>query len=316
MDAPLLEVKNLTKLFCTKGQTLKAVDDISFTINAKEVLGIGGESGCGKSTVGKLCMGLLQPSSGQIDFQGQNLAHLMKKKNQRWRRHLQMIFQHPASSLNPCLTIEKVLAEPFQIHQTLKGKELRSKLITLLSQVGLTEDFLNRMPHELSGGQKQRIAIARALALEPKLLLCDEPFAGLDVSVQSQIVNLLSNLHKEKHLSFLLISHDLPVLRYLAHRMAIMYLGKIVEYGNSRDVFQNPMHPYTQALITAILQPNHIETKQRSHVVVKVEIPSLTHPTGGCPYYPRCPFAQKHCQTEKPVLKEVQPNHFVACHLY
>jgi len=254
-SVPLLDVRQISRHYSLKGSRICAVDNVSFRINRGEVLGIGGESGCGKTTVGKLCMGLESPTSGSIYFNGTDLFSLLRQKNQSWRRNLQMIFQHPAGSLNPCLTIEKILAEPLIIHGTAKGERLHKHLIDLLAQVGLPEHFLKRMPHELSGGQKQRIAIARALAMEPELLICDEPFAGLDVSVQAQIVNLLAKLHARLNLSYLIISHDLLILRYLAHRLAIMYLGQMIEYGTSGDIYENPLHPYTQALISAVLLP-------------------------------------------------------------
>lgn len=313
---PLLDVQNVSKQFLLKGQALHALQNFSFTLSHGEILGLGGESGCGKSTVAKLLMGFIQPTSGSIFFNGQNLADLIAQKSHAWRRHIQMIFQHPTASLNPRLTVEKTLAEPFIIHGLAKGKELSNQLITLLSQVGLSEDYLKRLPHELSGGQKQRIAIARALALKPQLLICDEPFSALDVSVQAQLINLLAHLQSEHHLSYLIISHDLSILRYLTHRMAIMYLGQMIEYGISQDVYSDPLHPYSQTLISAVLLTNPWQERQKSHVVIKGEVPSLLHPPSGCPFYTRCPYAQKICQTVRPKWKEVKPHHFVACHLY
>lgn len=316
MKAPLLDVQQISKQFHLKGQLLNVLQNISFQLSEGEILGLGGESGCGKSTVGKLLMGLLKPTSGSIVFQGQRLSDLLNQQSQTWRRHIQMVFQHPAASLNPRFTIEKILAEPFIIHGLAQGKELFQQLTSLLAQVGLSEDYLRRLPHELSGGQKQRVAIARAIALEPKLLICDEPFSALDISIQAQIVNLLANLQRKKNLSYLVISHDLSILHYLAHRMAIMYLGQIIEYGSNNDVYNTPLHPYSQALISAVLLPDPLQEKQRSHIVVKGEVPSLLHPPAGCPFYTRCPYAQKICQTIKPVWKEVKSQHFTACHLY
>jgi oligopeptide/dipeptide ABC transporter ATP-binding protein len=316
MTFPLLDVRNVSKQFRLKNGILHAVQNLSFSLEQGEILGLGGESGCGKSTVGKLLMGLLEPTSGSIFFDGQKLSNLIAQKSQDWRRHIQMIFQHPAASLDPRMTIEETLAEPFMIHGWDKGKERSQQLVTLLSQVGLSEDYLKRLPHELSGGQKQRIAIARAMALKPRLLICDEPFSALDVSIQAQIINLLVDLQRKNHLSYLIISHDLAILRYLTHRLAIMYLGQMVEYGPSTEVYDHPLHPYTQALVSAVLVPDPNQERQQSHIVIKGEVPSLLHPPSGCPFQSRCPHTQKICQTVKPTWKEVKRGHFASCHLY
>lgn len=316
MTLPLLEVQQVSKQFFLRKQTVYAVQDISFSLSAGQILGLGGESGCGKTTVGKLLMHLMKPTSGSILFNGQDLQSLSSDPLQRWRRHIQMIFQHPASSLNPRMTVEKIIAEPFVIHGLAKEIKDKTKLISLLSQVGLSEDYLSRLPHELSGGQKQRVAIARALALEPRLLICDEPFSALDVSIQAQIINLLASIQRKRELSYLIISHDLSILRYMAHQMAIMYLGQIVEWGPSAEVYQRPLHPYSQALVSAVLVADPVKARQSSGTVFKSEVPSLTRLPQGCPFYARCPHAQKVCQTVKPRWKEVKPNHFTACHLY
>lgn len=316
MIAPVLDVRNLSKLFQVRGHILHAVQNVSFSLSKGEILGFGGESGCGKSTVAKLLMGLFEPTSGSIFFEGQNISALTRQRSQAWRRHIQMIFQHPAASLNPRLTIAETLAEPLIIHGLAKGTERFKRLATLLAQVGLSEDYLQRLPHELSGGQKQRIAIARAMAVEPNVLICDEPFSALDVSVQAQIINLLVNLQREQNLSYLIISHDLSILRYLTHQLAIMYLGQIVEYGMSTEVYDHPLHPYSQALVSAVLLPHPDQESRRSRIVIKGEVPSLVHPPSGCPFHPRCPQAQKICQTVKPAWKEVKPGHYTACHLY
>lgn len=316
MNAPLLDVRNVSKQFVLKGKLLHALQNISFSLAPGEILGLGGESGCGKSTIGKMIMGLIEPTDGSIFFKEQKISELIHQRSQAWRRHIQMIFQHPAASLNPCMNVKEILEEPFLIHHLAKKEETCKRIAELLSQVGLSEDFLNRMPYELSGGQKQRIAIARALALEPRLLICDEPFSALDVSVQSQIINLLANLQRKHQLSYLVISHDLSILRYLAHRLAIMYLGQMMEMGVSNEVYHHPLHPYSQALVSAILLPDPSQEHKKSHVVVKGDVPSLMCPPKGCPFYQRCPFAKKVCETIKPVWKEVKPNHFVACHLY
>lgn len=316
MKNSLLDVRNVSKQFCLKGKLLHAVQNISFSLAPGEILGLGGESGCGKSTIGKMVMGIIEPTSGSIFFEGQKLAELTRQRSQAWRRHIQMIFQHPAASLNPRMNVQEILEEPFLIHGLTKGKDKYKHMAKLLYQVGLSEDFLRRMPHELSGGQKQRIAIARALALEPRILICDEPFSALDVSVQAQIINLLSSLQREHQLSYLVISHDLSILRYLTHRLAIMYLGQMMEMGESHEIYHHPLHPYSQALVSAILLPDPTQERKKSHVVVKGEVPSLMHLSTGCPFYSRCPYAKKICETVKPTWKEVKPNHFVACHLY
>jgi peptide/nickel transport system ATP-binding protein/oligopeptide transport system ATP-binding protein len=316
MSTPLIDIHNVSKEFQLKGKLLHAVQNVSLSLAPGEILGLGGESGCGKSTIGKMVMGLIEPTSGSIFIEGQNLNNLTRQRSQAWRRHVQMIFQHPAASLNPRMSIKEILEEPFVIHGLAKRGEMSKHMAELLFQVGLSEDFLNRMPHELSGGQKQRIAIARALALEPRLLICDEPFSALDVSVQAQIINLLANLQREHQLSYLVISHDLSILRYLAHRLAIMYLGQMMEMGASNDVYHHPLHPYSQALVSAILLPDPSQERKKSHIFVKGEVPSLMHPSIGCPFYARCPFAKKICETVKPAWKEVKPNHFAACHLY
>jgi peptide/nickel transport system ATP-binding protein/oligopeptide transport system ATP-binding protein len=313
---PLLDVRHLTKQFRLNGHILHAVQNISFTLASGEILGIGGESGCGKSTIGKMVMGLLEPTSGSILFEGQDLSVLTRQRSQAWRRHIQMIFQHPAASLDPRMSVKEALEEPLLIHNLAKGKQKLNWMAALLFQVGLSEDFLDRMPYELSGGQKQRIAIARALALEPRVVICDEPFSALDVSVQAQIINLLARLQRERQLAYLIISHDLSILRYLTHRLAIMYMGQMMEWGASSEVYSHPLHPYTQILVSAVLPPEPIQERKRSHLFVKGEVPSLMQPPTGCPFYDRCPYAQKICKTVKPSWKEVKPNQFTACHLY
>lgn len=316
MNQPLLKVNHLSKQFQLKGQVLQAVQDVSFSLSSGEILGIGGESGCGKSTIGKMLMGLMESTAGSIVLEGEHLSDLIRQRSQVWRRHIQMVFQHPAASLNPRMSVKEALEEPFIIHKLAKGKERLNQICDLLLQVGLSEDFLHRMPHELSGGQKQRIAIARALTLKPRLLICDEPFSALDVSVQSQIINLLVKLQQEHHLAYLIISHDLSILRYLTQRLMIMYLGQMMECGDSNELYTNPLHPYTQALVAAVLLPDPSQERNRTHVFVKGEIPSLLAPSTGCPFYGRCPYAKRVCETVKPAWKEVKPNHFTACHLY
>jgi oligopeptide transport system ATP-binding protein len=262
-------------------------------------------------------MGLMPPTSGSIEFNGQNLSQLLQQKSPAWRRNLQMIFQHPGGSLNPRFTVEQVLNEPYAIHNHVEKKIRPEKIREILFQVGLSENLLARYPHELSGGQKQRIAIARALVCQPRLLICDEPFSALDVSTQTQVIQLLQKLQHQQELAYVVISHDLLILRHLAHRIAIMYLGSIVECGPSHDVYSNPLHPYSQALIAAILIPDPTIAKSQSKKVsirVDGEVPSLFSPRKGCAFYGRCPMAQKMCLNVKPPLKEVRPGHFVACH--
>lgn len=313
MTTPLINVHHLSKHFPFGKQTLRAVDDVSFSIFPGEIVGLGGESGCGKSTIGKLLMGLEEPTAGSIFFDGQEINQLMAQHPRAWRRQIQMIFQHPAASLNPRMNVEEALAEPLIIHGLARDEEV---IASLLTQVGLSEDYLTRLPHELSGGQKQRIVIARALALKPRFLICDEPFSALDVSVQAQIINLLAQLHREQQLAYLVISHDLSILRYLTQKLAIMYLGQLVEWGPSLDVYQAPLHPYSQMLVSAVLSPNPFEKRKASYAFLKGEVPSLARPATGCPFAHRCPHAKAICQTVRPSWREVKPNHFTACHLY
>ena len=315
MTNPLLKVQQLSKQFHLGKRILHAVRGVSFSLMPGEILGLGGESGCGKSTLGKLLMRLIEPTAGSIFFEGQDLAKFTSSQSKEWRRAIQMIFQHPATSLNPRLTVAEALAEPFIIHQTLKEIERKMRMADLLEQVGMSEEFLHRTPDELSGGQKQRIAIARALAIEPRLLICDEPFSSLDVSVQSQIINLLKSLHRQRNLAYFIISHDLSILRYLTDQLAIMYLGEIVEWGPSTEVYDKPLHPYTQALVSAVLIADPIREKERTRIAVKGEIPSLAEQPAGCPFASRCPHAIEICRSIKPLLREVKPGHFASCHL-
>lgn len=316
MSVPILKVQQVSKQFRMGKQTLHAVKNVSFSMLPGEILGLGGESGCGKSTIGKLLMGLLEPTNGSIFFEGQGIVQLAAGRSQAWRRSIQMIFQHPATSLDPRFTVEEALLEPFAIHRlSMHASERSKRLKELLEQVGLPEEILERLPDELSGGQKQRIAIARALALDPRFLICDEPFSSLDVSVQSQIINLLVRLHKEKNLSYLIISHDLSILRYLTHQLAIMYLGEIVEKGPSEEVYDAPLHPYSQALGSAVLIPDPVKEKERVRIAMKGDVPSLLHAQPGCPFASRCPHAQSLCLKEKPTLREVRPGRFASCHL-
>jgi len=310
-----IEVQNLKKYFSTSKQILRAVDDVSFTISKGETLGLVGESGCGKSTLGRSLLRLEEPTAGKIFIDGQNLLAQSQKQLKFFRRNLQMIFQDPYASLNPRMTAKEIIAEPLDIHKLASGKERTRRVEELLELVGLESSSSNRFPHEFSGGQRQRIGIARALAVSPQFIVCDEPISALDVSVQAQIINLLKRLQIEMGLTYLFIAHDLSMVKYLSKRVAVMYLGHIVELGISEDLYAHPMHPYTQALLSAIPIPDPKIERLRSRIVLKGEIPSPLHSLQGCIFSSRCPHATERCKIERPAWKEVTPNHFTACHL-
>jgi len=315
-EEPIIQVKHLKKYFPSKGNTLKAVDDVSFEIKAGETLGLVGESGCGKSTLGKLLLKLEEPTDGEIFFKQKNVTRMNNLQMKPIRREMQIIFQDPYASLNPRMTISDIIAEPLDIHNIVSGAEKQARIDELLQIVGLNNTFKSRFPHELSGGQRQRIGIARALSLNPKFLVCDEPISALDVSVQAQIINLLKKLQKDAGLTYLFIAHDLGVVKYISNRVAVMYLGKIVELASSHDLYSKPRHPYTQALLSAIPIPDPRLEKSREKVLLKGEIPSPITPPKGCVFSTRCPFASKACFDIKPKWKEIAPKHFAACHLY
>lgn len=315
--SPLIQVNDLKKHFYFKGQVIKAVDDISFVIYENETLGLVGESGSGKSTVGKTLLRLYNPTGGKIFFRGQDLTQVNKKQLKELRRNIQMIFQDPYSSLNPRMTTEDIIKEPLIIHKAYANKkDLKNKVYELIDLVGLERHHLNRFPHEFSGGQRQRIGIARALALHPKFIVCDEPIAALDVSIQAQVINLLKDLQQKKGLTYLFISHDLSMVKYLCDRVCVMYLGQIVESSKTKQLFDHPLHPYTKALLSAICIPDPLIEKKRTRLVLSGEIPSPLNPPRGCPFCTRCPKAQPICFNKKPKLKEISPQHFVKCHLY
>lgn len=316
MITPLLEVSNLKKQFKLGRHVVEILKGVSFNLNKGEILGLGGESGCGKSTLGKALLRLIEPSGGSVKFNGQELLTLNGAQLQKQRRQMQMIFQNPAASFNPRFNVEEILAEPFIIHDLEKKAARKARLEELLVQVGLSTHFLDRLSHELSGGEKQRIAIARALALNPSLIVCDEPFSALDVSVQLQIIHLLKNLQECLGLSYVLISHDLSAMRYFSHRLAIMYMGQLVELGPSNAVFKTPAHPYTQALISAVPIPNPEMERKRKPIILKGELPSLLEQPKGCPFHTRCLHASSRCKEEAPLLKEITSGHFTACHLH
>ena len=307
---PLIEVKNLTKHFPYKKKTyLKALSEVSLEIHTGETLGLVGESGSGKSTLGKLLLRLQEATSGAIYFASRNIISLSPPELKAWRKEAQMIFQDPYASLNPRMTVETIISEPFHIHN-LPFTEARLK--ELFSQVDLNFEYRKRFPHEFSAGQRQRIAIARALALNPKFIVCDEAIASLDVSIQAQIINLLKDLQKTLGLTYLFISHDLRMVKYISHRIAVMYLGSIVEIAPSSELYKNPLHPYTEALLSAI--PS-IE-KLRARIMLKGEIPLPLNPPKGCKFCTRCPKVHDLCHKVNPPLREISPGHLVACHLY
>ena len=313
----LLEVKNLRKSFRitdslgrTAGQ-LVAVDNLSLSLKRGETLGLVGESGCGKSTTGKLIMQLLRPDSGQVFFDNNELTHLSPKQMRPYRRRIQMIFQDPFSSLNPRMTVGSILSEPLLIHRLAAPRQVRDRVIELLEKVGLTAEHEQRYPHEFSGGQRQRVGIARALAVEPELIIADEPVSALDLSVQAQILNLLQGFQQEHNLSYLFIAHDLAVIEHVSDRIAVMYLGKIVELTSAAELYKNPRHPYTEALLNAVPVPDPDQPRPRA---LKGEIPSPVNPPSGCYFHPRCPYADDLCKQEEPLFQKTGDEHMVACH--
>lgn len=310
---PFLEVEDLSVRFSSKRGILKAVEKVSFSIKEGETFGLVGESGCGKSTLGKALLRLLPLHSGKVLFEGKDILHFSSKQLKEWRKEAQIIFQDPYASLNPRMTAEQLISEPFKIHQI---KLTEERLRELFEQVNLSLSFQRRFPHEFSGGQRQRIAIARALALNPKFLVCDEPLSALDVSVQAQIVNLLQKLQHKLGLTILFISHDLRMVKYISHTIGVMYLGELMEISPSVELYETPLHPYTQALLSAIPIPDPKIEKNRLRIVLKGEIPSPLNPPAGCLFCTRCPFAVfPRCFKEKPELKESSQGHFVACHM-
>ncbi|MGG1662369.1 ABC transporter ATP-binding protein [Brevibacillus sp. NRS-1366] len=317
----LLEVKNLKKYFPIqtgvfhKTQSfVKAVDDVSFDVYEGETLGIVGESGCGKSTTGRSIIRLIEPTNGQVIFQGKNLSELKGHDLQKIRRDLQIVFQDPYASLNPRMTVGTILEEPLKIHGLGSAVERRERVKELLTIVGLTEYHYDRYPHEFSGGQRQRVGIARALITRPKLIVADEPVSALDVSIQSQILNLMKDLQEQFGLTYMFISHDLSVVRHISDRVGVMYLGRMVELAPKHKLYANPKHPYTQALLSAVPHPNPKETRER--ITLSGDVPSPANPPAGCAFHTRCHACMDICKTERPELKPSSDGHFVACHLY
>jgi oligopeptide transport system ATP-binding protein len=320
---PLVQVRHLRKYFpITRGIVIqrhvgdiKAVDDVSFDIYKGETLGLVGETGCGKTTVGRTMLRLYEPTDGQVLFDEVDLATLPGDKLRHMRRRMQMIFQDPYASLNPRMTVGGIVAEPLEVHAVAQGKEKQERVQQLLRLVGLNPYFVNRYPHEFSGGQRQRIGIARALALNPDLIICDEPISSLDVSIQAQVVNLLEELQGHMELTYLFIAHDLSMVRHISDRMAVMYLGKIVELTGRDEIYLNPLHPYTQALMSAVPVPDPVVEEKRQRIILEGDIPSPASPPEGCNFNTRCPVAIDVCFEVEPDFIEVRPGHFCACHL-
>ncbi len=311
--AELVSIRDLVKHFPIddSDDVVNAVDGVSFDIREGETLGLVGESGCGKSTVGRCIIRLHEPTSGEVVFEGKNIIGLPDREMQALRREMQIIFQDPYASLNPRLSILSIVAEPLKIHGVSSKQERQDRVADLLSKVGLDPKYMHRYPHEFSGGQRQRIGIARALALNPKLIICDEPVSALDVSVQAQVVNLLQDLQQEFGLTYLFISHGLAVVEHISNRVAVMYLGKIVEIADSVELYENPLHPYTKALLSAIPVPD--PKKKRERIVLKGDVPTPINPPSGCRFRTRCPFAIEACAQVEPELKEYTSGHFAAC---
>lgn len=316
-EGNLIEVKSLKKYFKVgKDAVLKAVDDISFDIRKGETLGLVGESGCGKTTCGRTVLGLYSATDGEVLFEGVNIHRLTKKEKREFAKEAQIIFQDPYASLNPRMTVADIIGEGIDIHNLYKGKERIEKIYELLSLVGLNKEHASRFPHEFSGGQRQRIGIARALAIEPKFIVCDEPISALDVSIQAQVVNLLIDLQKKLGLTYLFIAHDLSMVRHISDRVGVMYLGTMVELAGSQKLYDNPKHPYTKALLSAIPIPDPKVGKEKKRIMLKGEVPSPINPKPGCRFAARCKYAKPICNEERPKFKEIEKDHFIACHLY
>ena len=319
----LLKVDKLKKYFpITSGIVVqrhvgdvKAVDDVSFHVYRGETLGLVGESGCGKSTTGRTILQLYRPTAGSVEFEGVKLENIKGEDLRKMRRRMQMIFQDPYASLNPRMTVGRIIAEPLQVHQVSDNSKARQERVEyLMEKVGLNPYFINRYPHEFSGGQRQRIGIARALALEPSFIVCDEPISALDVSIQAQVVNLLEDLQGELNLTYLFIAHDLSMVRHICDRVAVMYLGRVVEVAETEELYNNPLHPYTQALLSAVPVPDPKVEAQRKRIILKGDVPTPINPPKGCNFNTRCPVAVDVCFGEDPELVEVRPEHWVSCY--
>ncbi|TFZ41461.1 ATP-binding cassette domain-containing protein [Soehngenia longivitae] len=315
MAEPILSARNIKKYFNVSGGTLKAVDGISFDIYKGETLGLVGESGCGKTTAGRTIIRLYEPTGGELFFEGQDIYKISRHNMKPVRRNFQMIFQDPYASLNPRMTVEEIIAEPLEIHGIYKSeKQRRERVYELLQLVGLNEEHALRFPHEFSGGQRQRIGVARSLALNPKFIVCDEPISALDVSIQAQVVNLLKNLQNQMGLTYLFIAHDLSMVRYISDRVGVMYLGMMMELSKSEELYDHPIHPYTQALLSAIPIPDPEIQRSRKRIILEGDVPSPIDPPPGCRFADRCFYTVDECRKVTPEFKEVRPEHFVACH--
>jgi oligopeptide/dipeptide ABC transporter ATP-binding protein len=317
---PLLQVTNLTKHFPVRSGVFSrvrahvhAVDDVSFDIAPGETLGLVGESGCGKSTTGKLILKLLEPTSGNVTWRGERIDHLSAREMRHRRRELQAVFQDPYSSLNPRMRAADIVAEPIRNFERIREREIQERVGALLDKVGLRRDSMVKYPYEFSGGQRQRLGIARALSSNPRLIVCDEPVSALDVSVQAQVINLLMDLQQGLGISYLFVAHDLAVVEHISHRVAVMYLGRIVELTDKRSLFSNPQHPYTEALLAAVPIPDPRVIRKR--VILRGDVPSPVNPPSGCRFHTRCPYAFDRCKVEEPLMRAVAPGHSVACHL-
>ncbi|HET90677.1 MAG TPA: dipeptide ABC transporter ATP-binding protein [Chloroflexi bacterium] len=319
----LVRVENLKKYFpITRGIVfsrhvgdVKAVDDVSFNIYRGETLGLVGESGCGKTTTGRTVIQLYRPTAGHVYYEGEDLAEMRGSDLRHMRRRMQIIFQDPYASLNPRLTVGAIVGEPLEIHRVLQGKEMRERVEELLQLVGLNPYFINRYPHEFSGGQRQRIGIARALALDPEFIVCDEPISALDVSIQAQVVNLLEELQGRLGLTYLFIAHDLSMVRHISDRVAVMYLGKVVELSDRNRLYEEPLHPYTQALLSAVPIPDPVVEEKRQRIILEGDVPSPANPPDGCNFSTRCPVAMEICREVDPEFVEIEDGHYCACHL-
>lgn len=314
-NEPLFQVEDLCQYFhIARGKTLKAVDHVNFTIYKGETLGLVGESGCGKSTTGRCLVKLYQPAAGRITYKGKDIFTLNKEEEKAFRKNVQMIFQNPHSSLNPRMTVKDIVGSGMKLHGIASEKELDSRVEAILKRVGLNRDHMSRFPHEFSGGQKQRIGIARALSVEPEFIICDEPISALDVSIQAQVLNMLKELQEELGLTYLFIAHDLSVVKYISDRVIVMYLGTMVEFADAEELYENPLHPYTQVLLSSIPVADPKLVREKKRILVKGEIPSPINPPDSCRFAERCPYAAEACYQQLPPLKEVKPGHYVACH--